>query len=176
METEKRLHRCCFTGHRPEKLNASETDVKAWLEKQIDLAIADGFVTFITGCAMGVDIWAGQIVLERKGENSDVHLIAAVPWPGFARRWKDEWKSQYDDLIRRSDLTVNVCEHYHKGVFQQRNEWMVDRSNRVIAFYNGSAGGTRNTIEYAQRKGIEACVYEAAGEANAVNYEVLSGA
>ena len=125
---------------------------------------------------MGVDIWAGQIVLERKSENPDIHLIAAVPWPGFARRWNEEWKKQYDDLIHRSDLVVNVCEHYHKGVFQQRNEWMVDRSNRVIAFYNGSAGGTRNTIEYAQRKGIEVRVFETAGGEDAVNYEVLSGA
>lgn len=173
-EAVKRMHRCCFTGHRPEKLSVPEAEVKAWLEKQIDQAIADGFVTFITGCAMGVDIWAGQIVLDRKVVNADIHLIAAVPWPGFARRWNEEWKNQYDDLIRRSDLVVNVCEHYHKGVFQQRNEWMVDRSNRVIAFYNGSAGGTRNTIEYAQRKGIEVCVFEIAGGEDAVNYEVLS--
>ena len=174
IEADKRLHRCCFTGHRPEKLNAPEAEVKAWLEKQIDQAIAAGFITFITGCAMGVDIWAGQVVLERKSVNPDIHLIAAVPWPRFARRWNEEWKKQYDDLIRRSDLVVNVCEHYHKGVFQQRNEWMVDRSNRVIAFYNGSAGGTRNTIEYAQRKGIEVCVFETAGGEDAANYEVLS--
>ena len=174
-EADKRMHRCCFTGHRPEKLNVPEVEVKAWLEKQIDQAITDGFVTFISGCAMGVDIWAGQIVLERKSVNPDIHLITAVPWPGFARRWNEEWKKQYDDLIRRSDLMVNVCEHYHKGVFQQRNEWMVDRSNRVIAFYNGSAGGTWNTIEYAQRKGIEICVFETAGGEATVNYEVLSG-
>ena len=33
-EEEKRLHRCCFTGHRPEKLGATEEEVKAWLELQ----------------------------------------------------------------------------------------------------------------------------------------------
>ena len=38
-EEEKCLHRCCFTGHRPEKLDASEEAVKAWLEEQIDQAI-----------------------------------------------------------------------------------------------------------------------------------------
>lgn len=55
-EEEKRLHRCCFTGHRPEKLETTKEEVKTWLEKQIDQAIADGFTTFISGCAMGVDI------------------------------------------------------------------------------------------------------------------------
>lgn len=174
IETDKRLHRCCFTGHRPEKLNASETKVKQWLEEQIDQALAEGYVTFITGCAMGVDIWASQIVLERRADNQKIHLIAATPWPGFARRWNDEWKSLYDDLLLRADMVVNVCEHYHKGVFQQRNEWMVDRCNRVIAYYNGSAGGTRNTIEYAKKKGIEICVFETSRE-DVVKFEVLTG-
>ena len=154
-EEEKRQHRCCFTGHRPEKLGASEEEVKAWLEVEIDQAIVDGFTTFISGCAMGVDIWAGQIVLRKKEENMGLHLIAATPWPGFAARWKDEWKAQYDSLLRDADLVVNVCNHYHKGVFQQRNEWMVDHSKRVIAFYNGTPGGTKNTIDYANKKDVE---------------------
>ena len=50
-EAEKRNHRLCFTGHRPEKLNSDEATVCAILEGSIDAAIADGFVTFITGMA-----------------------------------------------------------------------------------------------------------------------------
>ena len=60
-----RKHRCCFTGHRPEKLSLSENEVKPLLEKAIDNAIADGYVTFITGMAKGTDIWAAEIVLEK---------------------------------------------------------------------------------------------------------------
>ena len=70
----------------------------------------------------------------------------------------EEWQSQYNDLLKQADLLVNDCDHYHKGVFQQRNVWMVDRSNRVIAYYNGTAGGTRNTIKYAKKHGIEIVV------------------
>ena len=66
MENEKRLHRCCFTGHRPEKLSLSENEVKHLLEKAIDNAIADGYVTFITGMAKGTDIWAVELCLKRK--------------------------------------------------------------------------------------------------------------
>ena len=154
-EEEKRLHRCCFSGHRPEKLNASMEQVKTWLEEKIDEAITDGYTTFISGCAMGVDIWAGQIVLRKKEQNPSIRLIAATPWSGFANRWSEEWKCQYNDLLKKADLVINVCEHFHKGVFQQRNVWMVDHSNRVIAYYNGTAGGTRNTINYAMSKQIE---------------------
>lgn len=154
-EEEKRLHRCCFSGHRPEKLEEPEKTVKNWLSEQIDSAIAAGYTTFISGCAMGVDIWAGQLVLQKKAKNPALRLIAATPWPGFSNRWSIDWQVEYSDLLKNADLIVPVCNHYHKGVFQQRNEWMVDHSNRVIAFYNGAPGGTRNTIEYAEKKGVE---------------------
>ena len=120
-EEEKRLPRCCFSGHRPEKLNEPEETVKQWLEDQIDEAIAAGFTTFISGAAMGVDIWAGQIVLRKKAENPALHLIVATPWKGFANRWSMAWKRQYDELLHAADLVVPVCDHYHDGVFQQRN-------------------------------------------------------
>ena len=107
---------------------------------------------------MGIDIWAGQIVLRKKAEGQPVHLIAATPWPGFARRWNEEWQGQYNDLLKQADLVVNVSDNYHNGVFQQRNVWMVDRSNRVIAYYNGAPGGTKDTIGYAQKKGVEIVV------------------
>lgn len=66
MENNKKQHRCCFTGHRPNKLNYSESEIKPLLEKAIDNAIADGYVTFITGMAKGTDIWAAEIVLQKK--------------------------------------------------------------------------------------------------------------
>ncbi len=66
-EEEKRLHRCCFSGQRPEKLDEPEENVKSWLSEQIDSAIAAGYTTFISGCGMGADIWAGQLVLQKKG-------------------------------------------------------------------------------------------------------------
>lgn len=55
-ESELRIHRCCFTGHRPEKLHDPESVIIAGLEREIRAAIEDGFQTFISGMARGVDI------------------------------------------------------------------------------------------------------------------------
>lgn len=154
-ESEKRLHRCCFTGHRPEKLDESPEEVRAWLSGQIDRAVEEGYVTFLTGCGMGVDIWAGQIVLEKKQSHPQLHLIAAVPWPGFPSRWNAEWQQQYTELLKAADLVVNISERYMEGIFQKRNEWLVNRSSRLIAYYNGAEGGTRDMIRYAEEKGLQ---------------------
>lgn len=57
-EAEDRLHCACFTGHRPEKLRQTEQEVCIRLEREIQSAVENGFHTFITGMARGVDLWA----------------------------------------------------------------------------------------------------------------------
>ncbi len=154
-ENEKRKHRCCFTGHRPEKLSLSEGEVKNLLEKEIRQAIADGFNVFITGMAPGVDIWAAEIIIElRERENFPLKIIAASPHPGFENRWSLDWQKRYAVIMAKADFIKEVCSHYSRGCYQIRNEWMVDHSARVIAVWNGSPSGTKNTIVYANRKGV----------------------
>ena len=120
-EQEKRLHRCCFTGHRPEKLFLVDREIIKELEREIKAAIERGYTTFISGMARGVDIWAAEIVLNLRKKNKDLHLICASPYEGFESRWSQDWQ---------------------------------------IAVYNGEAGGTRNTINYAKKKDIEIIVVE----------------
>ena len=149
-ERELRQHRCCFTGHRPEKLEQPEAVVVEALKKEIRTAIADGFQTFISGMARGVDLWAAEIVLALRDEGAAVRLICASPYRGFESRWGRDWQERYRLVMERADLVRFICPAYSRDCFQRRNEWMVDHSARVIAVYNGEPGGTRNTVEYAQ--------------------------
>ena len=151
-EEKKRRYRCCFTGHRPEKLSCNEAAIKVKLSHAIDQAIQDGFVTFISGMARGVDIWAAELLLERRAVTPSLHLICALPYSDFERRWSPQWQTRYQMILRQTDLIKTICPSYSMAAFQQRNEWMVDHSSRLIAIYNGSSGGIRNTIEYAKRK------------------------
>ena len=154
-EKELRQRRCCFTGHRPEKLGRPEAEVVEGLKKEIRTAIADGFQTYISGMARGVDLWAAEIVLALRDEGAAVHLICASPYKGFESRWSREWRERYRRVMERADLVRFICPGYSRDCFQRRNEWMVDHSARVIAVYDGQPGGTRNTVDYAERQGLE---------------------
>ena len=160
-EAEKRKHRLCFTGHRPEKLHSDEATVCAVLEGSIDAAISDGFRTFITGMARGVDIWAAEIVLARRAQNQDIRLICALPHPDFEKLWSAHWQERYNAILQQADLVREICPAYSKASYRIRNEWMVDHSARVIAIYNGATGGTAKTIAYAERNGVEVRRYNA---------------
>lgn len=154
-QQELRKHRCCFTGHRPERIKQSESEITVLLEAAIRAAIGDGFVTFISGVARGVDLWAAEIVLRLRDEGEPIHLICASPYAGFEENWSADWQRRYIHVLQNADIVRYISPSYNRECFQRRNEWMVDRSARLIAVYNGGPSGTRNTIRYAQKQHIQ---------------------
>lgn len=153
-EAKKRAKRCCFTGHRPEKLGVSEEFICKQLSDAIDFARNRGIVTFICGMARGFDLWAGSAVLQKKEIDPEIKLICATPFTGFENRWNSHWKELYAHVASHADYKVATSHSYDPGCFQRRNEWMVNHSGLVIAAYNGEPGGTKNTILYAGRCGV----------------------
>ena len=154
MQNDTNLHCCCFTGHRPEKLKYSEEEIKPLLADVIDRAIADGYTTFITGIAPGTDIWAAELVLEKKKQNDELCLICAVPHPGFGRRKSAREAKRYSSIIRHADRIPTICSRYSSACDRRRNNFMVDMSSLVIAVWSGVPSGTKNTITYAAQKGV----------------------
>lgn len=153
-KAELRQHRCCFTGHRPEKMVRSVKRIRADLEIAIYKAMADGISVFISGMARGVDIEAAEIVLQFRGAGLPIHLICACPFPNCEKSWDYEWQKRNKTIMEAADFVRFICPQYSRGCFQLRNEWLINHSSRVIAVFNGLPGGTKNTIAYAARQGI----------------------
>lgn len=145
---------CCFTGHRPEKMKTSEKEVKILLEKEIDKAINEGYKRFITGMARGTDIWAAEIVLDKRMHNSKLQLICALPHPGFEKRRSRYDVERYNNIIINANHVTVVSDRYFSACYQKRNMYMVDNSSLVIAVRNGKPSGTKNTIDYAKAVGV----------------------
>ena len=151
-ELQDRKHCCCFTGHRPEKLEIAPELVIQRLDGAITAAMERGYTTFISGAAKGVDLWAAELVLEHRIARPGLRLVCAVPYRGFGLHWKDGHSELFSRIIREADAVHYICNSFSRSAYQRRNEWMVDRSSLLIAAYTGRSGGTRNTIEYAKRQ------------------------
>ena len=151
---EKRLRRCCFTGHRPEKLQREESEIKWLLNREIQAAISDGITTFISGMSRGVDLWAAQIVLTMKKENMQLKLISVIPYENFEKNWSANWKKEYWAVRAAADYVKVLAPSYKKGMLSVRNRYMVDHAARIIAVYHGGHGGTYQTLSYARQKHV----------------------
>ena len=150
-ESELRKHRCCFTGHRPEKLTMPEEQMAALLETEIRKAIDRQFTTFISGMAKGVDIVAAEIVLRLREQDKRLKLICALPHPGFGLHWGSGWTERFQSVLAQADLERTISPSFSYASYQARNEWICRHSGLVIAVFNGERGGTKNTLEYARK-------------------------
>lgn len=136
---------CCVTGHRDIPAEKVEY-VKTKLREEIETAIADGFTTFITGMAEGVDLLFAELVIEQKAQHPELFLEAAIP---YQNRLKAK-----DPLFRKCfegcDGVHIQQEEYNSDCYMNRNRRMVSLSSRVIAVYDGrEKGGTLFTMRYA---------------------------
>jgi len=144
---------CCFTGHRPEKLNVPERLVVERLDAAIREAMEQGYTTFLSGASKGVDLWAGELVLQHRVSRPEIQLVCAVPFQGFGLHWRDGWTDRFNRVLQEADSVEYVCKTSSRSVYQRRNQWLVDHSSHLIAAYTGASGGTRNTIDYARKHG-----------------------
>jgi len=156
-------HSLCFTGHRLQKLGFDEghplcTQLKERLKSEIEKKIQLGATDFYCGMALGTDMWCGQIVIELKKTYPHIRLIACVPHIGQEKSWSQSEQERYRALLAAADESVVFFEHYVNGCMQKRNRYMVDHCSHVIAVFNGSGGGTKTTLEYAQKKGLDIVV------------------
>lgn len=152
---------CSFTGHRPQNLpfGFNEGDkrcifLKKILQKKIEMMITKyGVKHFISGMAIGVDMYAAEIVLSLKKKYPDITLECAVPCENQSSKWSEALKKRYDGIIGQCDKKTVLQKYYTKDCMQKRNKYMVDNSDFVIAVWDGTPSGTGKTVQYAKTLG-----------------------
>jgi uncharacterized phage-like protein YoqJ len=81
--------------------------------------------------------------------NLGIPFVAAIPCATQYKRWPVESQKYYHELLDQAMGEEIIGEKYTPTCMQERNVWMVDNSDIVLALWNGSHGGTYYCIQYA---------------------------
>ncbi len=153
----------CFTGHRSQKLpwqfNEDDERCKAMkntLRSEIEKAILKGYKTFLCGMALGFDMICAETVLDFKKQYGDIKIIGALPCKTQAIKWAKNDRIRYKNLLKRLDGIRCIYDDYIGAECMfERNRYMVNSSSLMIALFDGLEGGTKSTIDYARKQGLE---------------------
>lgn len=167
----------CATGHRSDKLGCGKGDdwsskspklqpvrdrIEEKLRSILDFQVLAGETKFelISGMALGVDQLffsvGHQLRKEYAEQGITIVLTAAVPCIEQDGIWKDDCKISYAAMLKAADKKVRISNKKYqddKGCMQRRNKFMVDNADMVLAYHDGSEGGTKNCIDYAKSVG-----------------------
>ena len=138
------------TGHRMVKKNLNLIH----LTYQFKNLIERGFNTFLTGMALGFDSICFDILYDLKSEY-DIKLISVLPCKNQSYYWNSEDKDLYKKRLEKADEIICLNEKYVNGCMFERNRFLVDNSNIIVAYYYKNSGGTHYTVNYAKSKNKE---------------------
>jgi len=171
---------CCFTGHRPDKLpwGNDEDDprclaLKRSLARELERLYRRGTRHFISGMAVGCDLYFAEAALALRETYPDLTVEGAVPCPTQAQRWPESQRRRWRDILDRCNLETVVQQHYDRWCMLRRDRYMVDRSAAVLAVFDGTPGGTQYTLNYAMDKKRELLLLDPARpEAEAAHFTI----
>lgn len=152
----------CFTGHRPQKLpwGFNEDDlrckeIKKQTQIKIEKSIKNGYTTFLCGMALGFDMICAEILLNLKEKYPNIKIVGALPCKTQCDIWNDYQKTRYHKIINQLDGIRCIYDKYiGKECLLERNKFMINNSSLVIALFNGKTGGTKQTLDYAKKQGL----------------------
>ena len=113
--------RCAFTGYRPQKMpwgfdekDLRCTDFKQRVKDAIQSLYEQGYRHFISGGALGMDMFAAEAVVELRAVHPDMILEMVSPFDDQAAKWSPELRARHDLLLAAYDGqpcgTAMTCE------------------------------------------------------------------
>lgn len=158
------LHTCAVTAQRPTRFKWKYNEnnngckrLKKRMQEQFIALYEKGVRRFLVGGTLGVDQWAGEIILRLKEqpEYSDIELVVVLPYPGHDERWDTRSRERLAFLIRHSTECVTVGTKAWRQSFYNRNRYMVDHADCLLVVYDNERNpqsGTTQTVNYAKSR------------------------
>jgi uncharacterized phage-like protein YoqJ len=138
-----------FTGHRN-----YDNSCEDLLREEIERLYQENFRIFLCGMARGFDLAAGECVASLREKLPELQLCCIIPFRGQERSFSKVDRERYLRLIEQANQVIVLAESFQMGAYHTRNNYLVDNSSAIIAYYNGTKGGTHYTLRRAIKQGL----------------------
>jgi len=97
------------SGYRSYELNIfDQTDpkylyLKEFIKDRLQTYVENGTEWFVITGQLGIELWAGEIILEMREENPTVHLAVILPYTSFQNNWNENNQALFDRVIKQAD-------------------------------------------------------------------------
>lgn len=145
-----RKHSVAFSGHR--RVSGRGKTLSDDLQVILHTLYKAGHRFFYTGGAVGFDLLAARAVLEFRRTHPDIVLIVAVPFRNQDSKFPMQDKKVYEAILGEADFVVLLSESYYDGCYLARNDFMLENSSVLVAYWDGkTTGGTSYTCRKAMK-------------------------
>ena len=112
------------------------------------------------GGAIGVNLWAGELLLKLKEEPGyeDLELVVVLPFPGHDAKWDVRSRKRLEYLVRHSVEHLTTGTEDCRESYISQNRYLVDHAQYLVAVseeHREQETGSFQVTAYAREKGLE---------------------
>lgn len=131
------VSRCCFAGPVYDKTKIAEQAMVTELKSSIAKAIEEGTKTFVIGMSKGVDLLAGDILIDLREKDKEIKIICIEPYKNSNYAWQEAWKQTYNYVLAMADYKKCLSTNWEAGIYDRKLDYIAERCDKAIILYDG---------------------------------------
>lgn len=77
--------------------------LKEFIKDRLKAYLENGVEWFVINGQLGIELWAGEVVLEMQEEYPEAHLAVLLPYTSYGEKWNDTNKGLLERVIHQAD-------------------------------------------------------------------------
>lgn len=129
-----------ISGYRSYELNIfNQSDpkydyLKKFIKNRLINYIENGVEWFVITGQLGIELWAGEVVLELKEEYPEINLAILLPYTSFGENWNETNKTLFEEVIRQADYVNYTSNKDYESPAQIKSNQVFSVRNTDGAF------------------------------------------
>lgn len=156
---------CAIIGERPTRFKFKYKEnyslckkIKRSMAEQFKSMYKKGVRRYFIGGTLGVDLWAGELLLELKQqtEYKEVELVVVLPYVGHDSRWDSRSKDRLAYLLKHCTNSIKLGGAPTPDCYKRQGYYLVEQADFLLAVCDNNRGKRSNigqVINYAKKEG-----------------------
>lgn len=138
------------TGYKPHELGIFKPDakeitfIKKALERRLLSLLDNGLEWVIISGQPGVELWAGELVIQLKEEWEDLKLAVLPPFLEQEKIWPEPAQLAYAELIKQADFVkpISNTTYTNPSQLRNKNDFIINHTEGMLILYDEDMTGT----------------------------------
>lgn len=161
-----KIYACAIIGHRPTRFKFKYKEnfslckkIKRSMAEQFKDMYDKGVRQYFIGGALGVDLWAGELLIELKRQPTyeEIELIVVLPFSSHDSQWDTRSKERLAYLLEHCTKSIKIRGGLRADSYKRQSYYMVEQADLLLAVYDNDRSKRSNigqTVNYAKKNGV----------------------
>ena len=136
--------------------------IKKGIQKRLENLIQEGLEWVIISGQLGVELWAGEAVIELKQTYPELRLAILPPFLQHESNWNDKNKEYYLAIVSQADFVQPVSNQPYVNPiqFKNRDQFVLNKTDGALIFYDDEKEGSPQYFWKKAREHAQSHKYE----------------